>query len=641
MILAAVHYALWGENMASGKSSEFQRQFRIQEALDVNSTTPAFAFSFLTAFSVQIFQVGWQALTFWAYIPLLIIIIVQCLSIKSYLGLRNRERPSNVSGRRLNVFLITSLVLGFSWGSFVLLVAPHTDPDSVMILYTISFFGLFGGATTVSKRVVLGFGLPLTGLSWLAMVLYGPLPALVPTLMSSLGVLSIIQFMQRNHRNMVENIELTLENTQSLAERLAAEEELRIAEAKAAQELQERQSQISAMQREMINATPFPLVLTHSNEAIQITPQARTQFAIGDMELSEFTLTDFFCDPRDQQKVGKIIAQDGQVDDYEVLMHGLDDKEFWVTLSMRPLEYDGKPCWLSAIYVIDARKRIEQDLAEAKVAAENALVELKTAQASLVHAEKMASIGQLTAGIAHEIKNPLNFVNNFSKLSRELLDELVEVLEEPIQALEEEKREDAEDLIDTVQQNLTKIDEHGSRADSIVKNMLAHSREGGAEMQLADLNAIAKEAQLLAFHGARATDKSFNIDLQTDLGRDVGNVTCQPQELQRVILNLCSNGMYEATKRAKTEGTAPFLKVSTHADDASYIVEVQDNGNGIPPEVQDKVFNPFFTTKPPGEGTGLGLSISYDIIKQHGGLMTFETETGRGTTLRISLPQAS
>ena len=283
-------------------------------------------------------------------------------------------------------------------------------------------------------------------------------------------------------------------------------------------------------------------------------------------------------------------------------------------------------------------KNREAELSSSKEAAEIALDHLHTAQETLVHAEKMASLGQLTAGIAHEIKNPLNFVNNFAKLSAEMMDELTELLEQSIASLEEDDREDAEDLIATVTANLKMIDQHGRRADSIVKNMLLHSRVGSGEKQTVDLNALTQEGLNLAYHGARAPDKSFNINLQIELSEDVGQVECLPQDLQRVILNLCSNGMYEAVKHSKSGGDPAALKVSTVQTGGQYLIKIADNGGGIPQNVQDKIFNPFFTTKPTGEGTGLGLSMSFDIIKQHGGDLSFQTDPDNGTTFCMSLP---
>jgi signal transduction histidine kinase len=270
------------------------------------------------------------------------------------------------------------------------------------------------------------------------------------------------------------------------------------------------------------------------------------------------------------------------------------------------------------------------------------ITEMKQARARLVQAEKMASLGQLTAGIAHEIKNPLNFVNNFAKLSDELLAELAEILEAPIKALDEEARDDAEDLFKTVRENLAKINQHGKRADSIVKNMLLHSREGPSERQTVNLNAIAEEALNLAYHGARAEHPGFNVEMVKTLGSEVGEVECFPQDLMRVFLNLISNGMYAANKRGSEagDGFSPTISVTTRVDGDCIEVEVRDNGAGIPEEVREKIFTPFFTTKPAGEGTGLGLSLSYDIVvKQHGGELTVDSQPGEFTAFRVTIPR--
>jgi len=254
----------------------------------------------------------------------------------------------------------------------------------------------------------------------------------------------------------------------------------------------------------------------------------------------------------------------------------------------------------------------------------------------------MASLGQLTAGIAHEIKNPLNFVNNFAKLSDEMLGELAEILEEPIAGLDEEDRQDAEDLFQTVRENLTKINEHGQRADSIVKNMLLHSREGPSERQNVALNPIAEEALNLAYHGARAEDPTFNVEIIRSIDAEVGLVDCFPQDLMRVFLNLIANGMYAANKRAAAEsdGFSPRIELTTRLVGDTVEIEVRDNGAGIPEDVKEKIFLPFFTTKPAGEGTGLGLSLSYDIVvKQHNGALTVDSTPGDHTTFVVVLPR--
>jgi len=271
------------------------------------------------------------------------------------------------------------------------------------------------------------------------------------------------------------------------------------------------------------------------------------------------------------------------------------------------------------------------------------LSDLQKAQQRLIQAEKMASLGQLTAGIAHEIKNPLNFVNNFAKLSDELIVELSEILAAPIAALDGETREDAEDLLRTVRENLGKINQHGRRADSIVKNMLLHSREGPSLPQTVSLNGIAEEALNLAYHGARAEHPGFNIEMEKHLDPALGEIECYPQDLMRVFLNLISNGIYAANKKRDMApaGFAPRIVLATRLRDGAAEVEIRDNGTGIPPEIREKIFMPFFTTKPAGEGTGLGLSLSYDIVvKQHGGDLAVDSAPGEFTSFRVTLPRA-
>jgi signal transduction histidine kinase len=268
------------------------------------------------------------------------------------------------------------------------------------------------------------------------------------------------------------------------------------------------------------------------------------------------------------------------------------------------------------------------------------LDELRTAQDRLVQTEKLASLGQLTAGIAHEIKNPLNFVNNFSSLSTELIDELDDVLKSA--SIDDKTREEIDELTHMLKGNLEKVVQHGKRADSIVKNMLLHSREGSGEHREADINAIVEESLNLAYHGARAERAGFNITLKRDLDPAAGMIDIYPQEITRVFLNLISNGFYAATKRKETSanGFEPTLSASTKNLGNSVEIRIRDNGTGIPPEVKEKIFNPFFTTKPAGEGTGLGLSMSHDIIvKQHGGRIDVATEPGSFTEFIITLPR--
>jgi PAS domain S-box-containing protein len=291
---------------------------------------------------------------------------------------------------------------------------------------------------------------------------------------------------------------------------------------------------------------------------------------------------------------------------------------------------------------ITERKRAEAEIGAARDAAERALAELKTAQANLVHAEKMASLGQLTAGIAHEIKNPLNFVNNFAGLSVELLDELKQTAAPAISILDNERRAEIDETIDMLSGNLDKIAEHGRRADNIVSSMLEHSRGSSGDRRSVDLNALIEEALNLAYHGGRAQDQSFNITLERDYANAIAPIELVPQDITRVCLNLFGNGFYAAAKRHREGigGSFPTLKVSTRDLGDAVEIRVRDNGAGIPPEIRDKLFQPFFTTKPTGEGTGLGLSISWDIItQQHGGTITVDSQIGEFSEFTVRLPR--
>jgi GAF domain-containing protein len=269
------------------------------------------------------------------------------------------------------------------------------------------------------------------------------------------------------------------------------------------------------------------------------------------------------------------------------------------------------------------------------------LNELRTAQDRLVQTEKLASLGQLTAGIAHEIKNPLNFVNNFSSLSVELIDELREELAK-VKA-DDATRDAITDVAKTLKGNLEKIAHHGKRADAIVKNMLLHSREGSGDHRPVDVNALVEESLNLAYHGARAEKQGFNIALERSFDAAAGEVDLYPQEVTRVLLNIIANGFYAAHKRKSQAGGAdfePMLVASTRNLGDCVEIRIRDNGTGIPPEVKEKMFNPFFTTKPAGEGTGLGLSISHDIIvKQHAGAIAVDTQPGQFTEFTIVLPR--
>jgi two-component system NtrC family sensor kinase len=271
------------------------------------------------------------------------------------------------------------------------------------------------------------------------------------------------------------------------------------------------------------------------------------------------------------------------------------------------------------------------------------LEDLRTTQDRLVQTQKLASLGQLTAGIAHEIKNPLNFVNNFSGVSAELIDELQDALTRL--SMDRKARAEINELTDTLRGNLDKVVQHGKRADAIVKNMLLHSREGSGEHRVVDINSLVEESLNLAYHGARAEKQGFNITMERSLDPAAGQADVFPQDITRALLNLISNGFYAATKRRAEvdgDGYEPTLVASTRSLGDRVEIRVRDNGTGIPPEVKEKMFNPFFTTKPAGEGTGLGLSICHDIIvKQHGGSIEVDTQPGEFTEIKVVLPRVA
>ncbi|TXE20073.1 two-component sensor histidine kinase [Psychroserpens burtonensis] len=282
---------------------------------------------------------------------------------------------------------------------------------------------------------------------------------------------------------------------------------------------------------------------------------------------------------------------------------------------------------------------------KAKRKIEEAFAKLKETQAQLIQSEKMASLGELTAGIAHEIQNPLNFVNNFSEVNKELLTEMKEELEKG-------NLEDVKAIADDVISNEEKINHHGKRADAIVKGMLQHSRASSAEKEPTDINKLADEYLRLAYHGLRAKDKAFNAELVTDFDESISKIDVIPQDIGRVILNLITNAFYATNERKKTSEDSAFkptVSIATKMMDNhlgtggerkgnAVQISVKDNGNGIPKDIVDKIFQPFFTTKPTGSGTGLGLSLSYDIIKTHGGEIAVESTASKGTTFTIILP---
>ena len=279
------------------------------------------------------------------------------------------------------------------------------------------------------------------------------------------------------------------------------------------------------------------------------------------------------------------------------------------------------------------QKVLEEEVARQTAELRSALENLKATQSQLIQSEKMASLGELTAGIAHEIQNPLNFVNNFSEVNKELLAEMKDEMNKG-------NIDDAKAIADDVIDNQEKINYHGKRADAIVKGMLQHSRSSSGVKEPTNINALADEYLRLAYHGLRAKDKSLNATMKTDFDEAIGNVSIIPQDIGRVILNLITNAFYAVDEKKKQQavGYEPTVSVSTKKINGKFEISVKDNGSGIPQKVLDKIFQPFFTTKPTGQGTGLGLSLAYDIIKAHGGEIEVETKEGEGTEFIIQLP---
>ncbi len=347
------------------------------------------------------------------------------------------------------------------------------------------------------------------------------------------------------------------------------------------------------------------------------------------------------------QNILTIIQQDENLsaEQKATISKSLKDADKELEITAFKLDRTEKVKRTTAILLEETIEELEQKrkaIEETNTALQKSLEELKAAQAQLIQSEKMASLGELTAGIAHEIQNPLNFVNNFSEVSRELLDEMKIELDLGNTA-------DAKEIAIDVIQNLEKINHHGKRADAIVKGMLQHSRSSSGVKEPTDINALCDEYLRLSYHGLRAKDKSFNATMKTDFDDAIGNINIIPQDIGRVILNLLTNAFYvvDEKKKATTKVTPfekvsplyePTVSISTKKVGDKVLISVGDNGNGIPPKVLDKIFQPFFTTKPTGQGTGLGLSLSYDIIKAHGGEITVNSTDGEGSEFIMKLP---
>jgi signal transduction histidine kinase len=338
------------------------------------------------------------------------------------------------------------------------------------------------------------------------------------------------------------------------------------------------------------------------------------------------------------QNIFNIIQQDETIvpEQKIAVLKYLKDAEKELEITAFKLDRTEKVKRTTAILLEETIEELEQKrkaIEETNAALTKSLDELKAAQAQLIQSEKMASLGELTAGIAHEIQNPLNFVNNFSEVSTELVDEMNEELATG-------NVEDAKQIAQDLKQNLEKINHHGKRAGDIVKGMLQHSRSSNGQKELTDINALADEYLRLAYHGLRAKDKTFNATMKTDFDETIGLVKVIPQDIGRAVLNLITNAFYAVSERKKQQPELyePVVAVSTKKINDRIEIHVNDNGTGIPQKALEKIFQPFFTTKPTGQGTGLGLSLSYDIIKTHGGVLTVETREGEGSAFIIQLP---
>ena len=339
------------------------------------------------------------------------------------------------------------------------------------------------------------------------------------------------------------------------------------------------------------------------------------------------------------QSILNVIQQDENLtaEQKNAITKSLKDADKELEITAFKLDRTEKVKRTTAILLEETIEELEQKrkaIEETNSALQKSLEELKAAQAQLIQSEKMASLGELTAGIAHEIQNPLNFVNNFSEVCNELIDEMREQMENG-------NAEEAKAIADEIKMSLEKINLHGKRADGIVKSMLQHSRTSNNKKEPTDVNVLADEYLRLAYHGLRAKDKSFNAALKTDYDENIGLIKIISQDIGRVILNLITNAFYAVMEKKKLqpEGYEPTVTVSTKKIDNKIIVTVKDNDTGIPQKALDKIFQPFFTTKPTGQGTGLGLSLSYDIVtKGHGGEIKVETKEGESTGFSVILP---
>ena len=352
---------------------------------------------------------------------------------------------------------------------------------------------------------------------------------------------------------------------------------------------------------------------------------------------------EWYANPEERERIYERLQDEGYLHDVEIQVLRADGTRFWVSASFEPTEEGSHNQFFAWASDVTRRRQTREELRIAKELAETALQNLGRTQEQLVHSEKMASLGQLTAGIAHEIKNPLNFVNNFAETSIELVDEMGREIEKVQNRFDAKTRDSMEELFSSLKSDLGTIFDHGRRADGIVKSMLLYARGDRSGRTAMPINALVSEAMKLAFHGERATDRSSRIVLEEHLEASECSAEIMAEEVTRVLVNLLGNAFYAVKQRAiggTDEKYLPTVSVSTHWRDHDIEIRVRDNGTGIPREIHDKIFEPFFTTKPTGDGTGLGLSMCYDIIvHEHGGHMAVSSELGQFTEFSILLPR--
>ena len=604
-------------------------RLRVVQAVDLVKLTPLLVIGNLIAVGLTVLaghDVYADNPIYLAPVALLIVVLIPTGLL--WIRLRHKAQPKMVSRRHIRRIVLSSLLMGLSWAGTFAIVYPVLSPFQQVIVVMIGGFLGMGsiGAIASNPAACIAYFAPYWAALMVSAGLYSP-GVLLPIMLG--GAVAFAFALNAGYRRVFEYQQVQAENERMVRQRHAAE--------------RAEQEALLQAQRNLIEALPFPVVVTRGDSVFEASPAARRQFGTDEAQLPSLSIADFFVDAGERDAMIELQQRDGRLDDVEVRFRDSEGRAFWGTCTTRRFIYMGEPSWLISIYVIDERKRMEQDLAQAKERAEAALLELQAAQTSLLHSEKMASIGKLTAGVAHEIKNPLNFINNFALLSRDLVADLLAVVNPLKEGLVEDDRAELDEVSQMLTDNLERINEHGQRADRIVKGMLMHSRGGTTEKQKSDLNVLIEDALNLAYHGARAADQGANVTIETALDETVGEIAVAPQELTRVLVNLINNAFYAARERAgrNEDGFEPTLKVSSERIEGGVEIRVRDNGTGVPEDVRDQLFNPFFTTKPAGEGTGLGLSISYDIVvQQHGGRLEVASQEGAYTEFCLFLPDA-